>query len=588
MLHAWATALYSSGRLTEALDAQQKAVQLKPKNKEMADQLGRCEKEASHGSGGESGMWPIAPAIAAAIASGGSPHFPTRGTRAEASDSCQGPALVYRSRGDNHRRERPINSVWTAGRTGRELVRNLAGMQAGTADGIRQIRRHFARRVCVRDRRRRSVGDGRGAGGGFRVLQRQQLLTVDRHVSRRLDAQPDLAPVDVHHGDADIFADVNLLTQFAAQDQHVATLLRAIVQWLTCSPILRHEACRRCQGGVIFVPAGLPPDPGASATPDPFAQSSPPASFLNSLQIASWERRCPRRPARDRLQTAGSLRSDAADASTRSCAIGHFVSHEPAFTAGWVANPAIGLAGLPRERRDFLEGGAANADSSGQYTPVRGQMHPKWIENTWGPIAPSVRLGGSLHLRRKSDARKDTRGKLHRRGPARVGGLCGGVKHCLAQLDEGQVWQRPRPAMNSVGNLLLHLSGNLRQRLLSVVGGAADDRDRPREFSERGPLPKAELLFRLEEAAGGADAVLAGLTAGPTARMEALRRPARRAGRHGPGRRAADAAAPERPRPGGRVRHAAPAWRRLPVPGSGRPLLPGQSAPPMTWCSSGE
>lgn len=37
VLHAWATALHSSGRLTEALDVQRKAVQLRPKNKEMAD-----------------------------------------------------------------------------------------------------------------------------------------------------------------------------------------------------------------------------------------------------------------------------------------------------------------------------------------------------------------------------------------------------------------------------------------------------------------------------------------------------------------------------------------------------------------------
>jgi tetratricopeptide (TPR) repeat protein len=46
VLHAWASVLHSSGRLTEALDAQQKAVKLKPKNKEMLDQLRRFEKEA--------------------------------------------------------------------------------------------------------------------------------------------------------------------------------------------------------------------------------------------------------------------------------------------------------------------------------------------------------------------------------------------------------------------------------------------------------------------------------------------------------------------------------------------------------------
>ena len=53
VLHAWATALYSSGRLTEALDAQRKAVQLKPKNKDMTEQLRALEKEAGHGSGGK-------------------------------------------------------------------------------------------------------------------------------------------------------------------------------------------------------------------------------------------------------------------------------------------------------------------------------------------------------------------------------------------------------------------------------------------------------------------------------------------------------------------------------------------------------
>ena len=53
MLHAWATALYSSGRLTEALDAQRKAVQLRPKNKDMTDQLKVLEKEAGRMNGGK-------------------------------------------------------------------------------------------------------------------------------------------------------------------------------------------------------------------------------------------------------------------------------------------------------------------------------------------------------------------------------------------------------------------------------------------------------------------------------------------------------------------------------------------------------
>ncbi len=51
VLHAWATALYTSGRLTEALDAQRKAVKLRPKNKDMADQLKALEKEAGRSDG---------------------------------------------------------------------------------------------------------------------------------------------------------------------------------------------------------------------------------------------------------------------------------------------------------------------------------------------------------------------------------------------------------------------------------------------------------------------------------------------------------------------------------------------------------
>src|SRR5689334_13803908 len=53
-----------------------------------------------------------------------------------------------------------------------------------------------------------------------RGVQREQLLPVDGHVPGGLDPQPDLAAVDVHHGDADVFADVNLFAQFAAEYQH--------------------------------------------------------------------------------------------------------------------------------------------------------------------------------------------------------------------------------------------------------------------------------------------------------------------------------------------------------------------------------
>ena len=53
------------------------------------------------------------------------------------------------------------------------------------------------------------------------------------------------------------------------------------------------------------------------------------------------------------------------------------------------------------------------------------------------------------------------------------------IKHCLDQLSDEQVWWRPKPSLNSVGNMILHLCGNLRQWIMCGVGGAADDRDRP-------------------------------------------------------------------------------------------------------------
>lgn len=86
------------------------------------------------------------------------------------------------------------------------------------------------------------------------------------------------------------------------------------------------------------------------------------------------------------------------------------------------------------------------------------------------------------------------------------------ITHCLGQLSEAQVWDRPRPDMNTVGNLLLHLTGNVKQWVVSGVGGEPDDRDRPAEFAAKGPVPKAELLSRLTEVVNRAKAAVAAAT----------------------------------------------------------------------------
>ena len=87
------------------------------------------------------------------------------------------------------------------------------------------------------------------------------------------------------------------------------------------------------------------------------------------------------------------------------------------------------------------------------------------------------------------------------------------IKHCLGQVNDEHVWRRSRPGLNSIGNLILHLCGNLRQWVVAGVGGVPDVRNRPAEFAERGPVPKEELMRSLEAVVGEAKRVLAGVDA---------------------------------------------------------------------------
>jgi hypothetical protein len=87
------------------------------------------------------------------------------------------------------------------------------------------------------------------------------------------------------------------------------------------------------------------------------------------------------------------------------------------------------------------------------------------------------------------------------------------IKHCLSQLTDDQVWWRSHPSLNSIGNLLLHLCGNLRQWIIAGLGSATDTRDRPAEFAQRDPIPKADLLRQLDAVVSEAKAVLGKLTA---------------------------------------------------------------------------
>jgi uncharacterized damage-inducible protein DinB len=95
------------------------------------------------------------------------------------------------------------------------------------------------------------------------------------------------------------------------------------------------------------------------------------------------------------------------------------------------------------------------------------------------------------------------------------------IERCLERLTDEQVWWRASERSNSVGNLLLHLEGNLRQWVVSGAGGAADGRVREHEFAERARLSREELLAALRATVAEADEALARLD--PAALLETRR-----------------------------------------------------------------
>lgn len=88
------------------------------------------------------------------------------------------------------------------------------------------------------------------------------------------------------------------------------------------------------------------------------------------------------------------------------------------------------------------------------------------------------------------------------------------IRHCFNQLNVDQVWWRPDEKMNSVANLVLHVCGNMHQWIVAGVGGARNTRRRQREFDERGPFDKADLLQKLDDTLHEVNAVLEKLTPG--------------------------------------------------------------------------
>jgi uncharacterized damage-inducible protein DinB len=86
------------------------------------------------------------------------------------------------------------------------------------------------------------------------------------------------------------------------------------------------------------------------------------------------------------------------------------------------------------------------------------------------------------------------------------------LRSCVELLSDDQVWWRPNEASNSIGNLMLHLNGNIQQWLVGSFKRLEDTRDRPAEFRQRQAIPASQVLEKLGATVKDAVDVLTSLT----------------------------------------------------------------------------
>jgi len=89
---------------------------------------------------------------------------------------------------------------------------------------------------------------------------------------------------------------------------------------------------------------------------------------------------------------------------------------------------------------------------------------------------------------------------------------CDRIGICLAKLSDEQIWARGHENENAVGNLALHLTGNVRQWIISSLGGNPNHRDRNSEFDARTGFTASQLANTLSDTVEKATAIIAGLT----------------------------------------------------------------------------
>jgi uncharacterized damage-inducible protein DinB len=97
--------------------------------------------------------------------------------------------------------------------------------------------------------------------------------------------------------------------------------------------------------------------------------------------------------------------------------------------------------------------------------------------------------------------------------------LASRIEFCLEKLGEDQIWARGGEHENAIGNLTLHLTGNVRQWIVSTLGNSPFDRDRDSEFAAREGVAATELSTNLRNTVEQATLVISGLNTAQLTRM---------------------------------------------------------------------
>lgn len=86
------------------------------------------------------------------------------------------------------------------------------------------------------------------------------------------------------------------------------------------------------------------------------------------------------------------------------------------------------------------------------------------------------------------------------------------IHQCLDELSVEEIWHKPNENSNSIGNLVLHVCGNLRQYFLNGIANQEDIRNRTLEFEERGPLSVDVLKSKMHGLIKDIEPVLQGIS----------------------------------------------------------------------------